>query len=87
MESKTGMVMNLEDLKRYIKDAVFENLDHKNVDLDVEYFKDRPSTVENMVVYIWKQLKSRMQEDGTDRMLHKVKLWETDKNYATYKGE
>jgi 6-pyruvoyltetrahydropterin/6-carboxytetrahydropterin synthase len=38
----TGMVMNLEDLKKCIKIAVMDILDHKNLDHDVPYFKDTP---------------------------------------------
>ena len=44
----TGMVINLTDLKKYIHEAVMEPMDHKNLDLDVEYFRDTVSTAENI---------------------------------------
>ena len=68
--------MNLEDLKRYIKMAIFDQMDHKNLDLDVAYFAERPSTVENITIFIWHELKKVMYLEGTDYLLYKVKVWE-----------
>lgn len=78
------MVMNVADLKQYIEIAVMEPLDHKNLDMDVPYFKDHVSTTENVAIYIWKRLKNVM--DNPD-LLYKIKLYETDKNIVVYKGE
>jgi 6-pyruvoyl-tetrahydropterin synthase len=39
VDAKTGMVMNITDLKEYIDAAIMKPLDHKNLDLDVEHFK------------------------------------------------
>lgn len=80
----TGMVMNLSDLKKYMNTAIMDNLDHKNLDKDVEYFKTNISTTENVAIYIWDQLKSILPEPN---LLHEVKIYETDKNIVTYKGE
>lgn len=40
LDPKTGMVMNITELKNYINKVVMENLDHKNLDKDVNYFKN-----------------------------------------------
>lgn len=40
VEKSTGMVMNITDLKEYMDQAVMQPLDHKNLDLDVEFFKN-----------------------------------------------
>ena len=87
VEPESGMLLNLTEMKKYLQLAVTDPLDHKNIDLDIEYFKDRPSTVENIAVYIWENLKFHMDQDGHSDLLYKVKLWETEKNIATYKGE
>ncbi|CAJ0849006.1 21816_t:CDS:2, partial [Entrophospora sp. SA101] len=42
VDSKTGMLMNLKDLKDYMRIAIMDKLDHKNLDLDVPYFKNIP---------------------------------------------
>lgn len=39
IDTKTGMVMNITDLKDYIDQTIMKNLDHKNLDLDVPFFK------------------------------------------------
>lgn len=78
------MVMNIADLKKYIHDAVMEPLDHKNLDLDVPYFKNRVSTTENVTIFIWHGLKEIMENPD---LLYKIKLYETDKNIVVYKGE
>jgi len=90
-DSRTGMVMNLTDLKAAIRDAVLSQLDHKNIDLDVDFFRETRavSTTENLAVYIWKCLKVRLKDiyGSKEDLLYEVKLWETEKNIVTYRGE
>ncbi|XP_033749959.1 6-pyruvoyl tetrahydrobiopterin synthase-like [Pecten maximus] len=79
----TGMVMNLTDLKKFMNMAIMDVMDHKNVDKDVPYFKNVISTAENIAVFIWKSL-SKHLEPG---LLYEVKVHETGKNVAFYRGE
>lgn len=83
VDPKTGMVMNLSDLKVYIQ-KVLDQLDHKNLDKDVEYFKNVVSTTENVAIYIFTEIKKQMSEP---ELLHEVKVCETDKNIVYYRGE
>ncbi|XP_070559686.1 6-pyruvoyl tetrahydrobiopterin synthase-like isoform X2 [Ptychodera flava] len=78
----TGMVMNITDLKGFMKSCIMEQLDHKNIDLDVPYFKDKVSTAENIAVFIWDQMQELLPEGS----LYEVKVHETDKNVAFYRG-
>ncbi len=80
----TGMVMNITELKQDIEKTVMNQLDHKNIDLDVPYFKNVVSTTENLAVFIWKQLKSIMKKP---ELLCEVRLHETAKNLVVYRGE
>ncbi|CAL8094988.1 unnamed protein product [Calicophoron daubneyi] len=84
-DSTTGMLMNISALKSVIQEEVLELVDHKNLDEDVEYFKANSivSTTENLVIFIWNQLIAKIPRN----MLYEVKLWETDKNCVTYRGE
>lgn len=83
VDRKTGMVMNLADLKQIMTEVVMKPLDHKNIDKDVPHFKNIPSTAENIAVFIWDALFEHLPEP---KLLFEVKLWETDKNCVSYKG-
>lgn len=89
IDSKTGMVMNITDLKRLIQMNVLDLVDHKHLDLDVEYFrkKNLVSTTENLAVFIWKQLYSNLKEQYSHVDLYEIKLYETEKNIVVYRGE
>ncbi|KAG2460531.1 PTPS synthase, partial [Polypterus senegalus] len=79
----TGMIMNITDLKKCIEMAVMKPLDHKNLDKDVPYFANVVSTAENIAVFIWDSLQKLMEPN----LLYEVKVFETDKNIAFYRGE
>ncbi|KAF9421385.1 hypothetical protein HW555_002600 [Spodoptera exigua] len=83
VDPATGMVMNVHDLKEYIKIAIMDPLDHKNLDKDVPYFKNVVSTTENLAIYIWDRLVSVMEKP---QLLHEVKILETEKNHIVYRG-
>ena len=59
-------------------------LDHKNLDLDVAWFRNRVSTTENVAVFVWTGVVGKLPV-GVD--LFEVKIWETDKNIVVYRGE
>ncbi|KAL6044403.1 6-carboxy-5,6,7,8-tetrahydropterin synthase [Balamuthia mandrillaris] len=83
IDSVTGMVMNLSDLKNAINEAVLSQLDHKNLDLDVEFFATRVSTTENVAVFCWNQLEAVLPKG----LLHEIRLHETENNVVIYRGE
>ncbi|KAL2717652.1 6-pyruvoyl tetrahydrobiopterin synthase [Vespula squamosa] len=80
----TGMVMNISDLKRYMKNVLMDTLDHKNLDKDVSYFKNVVSTTENLAIYIYNELKKELPNPD---LLYEVKIHETDNNIVYYRGE
>uniref|UniRef100_A0A6P7FXJ3 6-pyruvoyl tetrahydrobiopterin synthase n=1 Tax=Diabrotica virgifera virgifera TaxID=50390 RepID=A0A6P7FXJ3_DIAVI len=84
IDNKTGMVMNMSDLKKYMEEAITKPMDHKNLDLDVSYFADKPSTTENVSVFIWESLKRIML---SPELLHKIEVYETENNIVTYYGD
>ncbi|XP_060063703.1 6-pyruvoyl tetrahydrobiopterin synthase-like [Ylistrum balloti] len=79
----TGMVMNLTDLKKFMNMAIMDVMDHKNIDKDVPYFKNVVSTAENIAVFIWRSLSEHLDPG----LLYEVKVYETGKNVAFYRGE
>ena len=60
----TGMLMDLSDLKKIIKDEVEEKLDHKNLNLDIDYFKDKITSTENLAIYIWNRLNDAINNES-----------------------
>ncbi|XP_077285776.1 6-pyruvoyl tetrahydrobiopterin synthase purple [Arctopsyche grandis] len=84
VDPKTGMVMNIHELKKYMHSAITLPLDHKNLDKDVPYFKNVVSTTENLAIFIWDRLQSEMSKP---ELLHEVKILETEKNHVVYRGE
>uniref|UniRef100_A0A0R3RS29 6-pyruvoyl tetrahydrobiopterin synthase n=1 Tax=Elaeophora elaphi TaxID=1147741 RepID=A0A0R3RS29_9BILA len=82
IDPTSGMVYNLADLKNEMR-SVLDVVDHKNLDKDVAYFKNNVSTTENLIVYLWIELKSRIRNP---ELLYKMILHETEKNSVTYHG-
>ncbi len=81
----TGFVMDLKDLSREIKDRVIEKLDHKNINMDVEFMKGQMASTENLAIAIWDQLADTIASYGAE--LHYIKLIETENNYVEYYGQ
>ncbi len=77
VDRHTGMVINLFDLKRVLL-AVIEEFDHKNLNLDMPYFKDRIPTSENLARVLWEKLETQ-KDIGT---LHTIRLYEDEDLYA-----
>lgn len=79
---KTGLVMNLADLKALIHTHVLDKLDHRHMNLDVAEFKALNPTTENVTKVIWGWLAPHL-----DGLLYEVRLHETENNLAIYRGE
>lgn len=80
----TGFVIDLKFLSGLIKTQVIDKLDHKNVNLDVDFMKGRMASTEILAVAIWEQLEPAIQSKGCK--LHCIKLYETENNYVEYFG-
>ncbi|MDZ7766876.1 MAG: 6-carboxytetrahydropterin synthase [Melioribacteraceae bacterium] len=83
VDPETGYVIDLKKLKTIIKDNVIKKVDHKNLNVDVDFMSGIIPTAENIAVAIWKQLVDKIPSGK----LHSVKIYETENNYAEYKGE
>lgn len=79
---ETGFVMNLDDLKAIILTQVEEYLDHKNLNVEVEEFRNLNPTVENIAVVIWNRIRSKLNPE----LELKITLFETPRNFVEYEG-
>ena len=77
VDPKTGMVINLFDLKRVLL-SVLEEFDHKNLNLDMPYFKDRIPTSENLARVLW----AKLAEHHDIGELYAIRLHEDEDLYA-----
>jgi 6-pyruvoyltetrahydropterin/6-carboxytetrahydropterin synthase len=81
----SGYLIDLKQLKMIINDHVIEKLDHKNLNLDVDFMKGKMATTELLCIGIFNQLKAPIEAHG-GVILHSVRLYETENNSAEYFG-
>lgn len=83
IDPETGYLIDLKILSDLIKEHIEKEFDHKNLNLQVEAFKNLNPTAENIAVVIWNILRREL-EDRYDIM---VRLYETPRNYVEYEGK
>ena len=85
LNPETGFVINLKELSKTIQNNIIEKIDHKNINLEVDFMKDKMASTEILTRAIWEQLEEEIRILGA--RLHAVKLYETENNFVEYLGE
>ena len=80
----TGFLVNLKDLSALIDKHVIEKLDHRNINLEVNFMAGKLASTENLAIGIWEVLSEPVSSLGAS--LHSIKLYETENNFAEYFG-
>ena len=80
-----GFIMNINILKQIILDSVINKIDHKNINLEVDFMKEKIATTENLAIAIWDELNPIIKKQGAN--LYCVKIEETENNSIEYYGE
>ncbi|MDX1567285.1 MAG: 6-carboxytetrahydropterin synthase [Longimicrobiales bacterium] len=83
VDPETGYVMDLKLLKERVHEVAVSDVDHRNLNLDVEWMEGVIPTTENLVVRLWDRLEPEMP-DGV--RLARLVLYETPRNYVEYEG-
>src|SRR5258707_114128 len=83
-DANTGYVMDFGDLDKIVDRLCIDDLDHRNLDLDVPWMLGIQSTAENIVVACWRRLEPALKERHA-RLAH-LRLRETENNYVEYDG-
>ncbi len=86
-DPETGFVVDLKRLSKLIKTEIIEKLDHKNINMDVDFMKDKMASCEILVMEIWKILEAKLPTITSVGKLHYLKLVETPNNYVEYYGD
>ena len=76
IDAETGMIIDFSDLKKIVNENVIDKLDHSYLNGIIEN-----PTAEEIAIWIWNHLKERLEG------LYEVKIWETPKSFAIYRGE
>ncbi len=82
IDPETGFVMDMKVLKDLIAHEIEDALDHKNLNLEVPEFATLNPTAENIAVVIWHKLRPHIDDKNT----LEVQLYETPRNFVTFKG-
>ncbi|MBE8712901.1 6-pyruvoyl trahydropterin synthase family protein [Sphingobacterium hungaricum] len=85
VDPETGYLIDLKYLKEVITTHVINKLDHKNINLDVDFMKGKMASTEVIAIEIFKILKPHIEKGNV--LLHAVRLHETENNYVEYFGE
>ncbi len=79
-DPETGYVFDMKILSDLIKEHVTNQFDHKNLNLDIAFFKNVNPTAENIAIVIWRILRQHID----NQYELKIKLYETERNFVEY---
>jgi 6-pyruvoyltetrahydropterin/6-carboxytetrahydropterin synthase len=79
-DPETGMVLNLRDLDRVVREAVVDHVDHRHLNRDVPFLRAVVPTAENVALAFWTRLEDRLRESGPRARLCRLRLVESENN-------
>ncbi|HEY9547752.1 MAG TPA: 6-carboxytetrahydropterin synthase [Solimonas sp.] len=82
IDPKTGVVVNITEMRDAIQDLILDQVDHRHLNIDSPLCRGINPTVENLAVLFWNTLAPRF-----GALMHELTLHETEKNWASYRGE
>ena len=83
-DADSGFIIDAKQLSKIVNEHVIDKLDHKNLNLDVDFLAGKICSTEVLIVEIWKQLLPHIPNNV---QLHSLKLYETPRIYVEYFGE
>lgn len=87
-DPETGFVIDLKKLSTLIRTEITDKVDHKNLNLDVDFMFGKMASTEILAIEFWRILHTQILELSNGRgVLHCIKLYETPRNYVEYFGE
>lgn len=81
---ETGFVFNAKELGKLMNKVIVDKVDHRNLNMDVDFMKGKFTSAENFAISIWNELKPHVEKEGV--RLHYIKLQETPRIYVEYYG-
>ena len=84
LHPELGYVVDLKVLSRIIQEHIIEKLDHKNLNVEVDFMKGRMASTEQIAIAIWEELDPHIRRLGVE--LHSIRVQETENNFVEYFG-
>ncbi|MCY7421301.1 MAG: 6-carboxytetrahydropterin synthase [Chitinophagaceae bacterium] len=84
VNAETGFLFDVKKLSKIIQAHAIQKLDHKNLNLDVDFLLGKMCSTENLAAAIWQQIAPHLPEEVH---LHCIKLYETPRIYVEYFGD
>lgn len=84
IDPKSGYVMDAKQLKKIIYEKIIDKVDHKNLNVDVDFLKGKVTSSENLLASFWDELESEINNER--RKLYKLRIHETENNITEYYG-
>ena len=81
-----GMVIDLKYLKSLVNEEIVLKIDHKNINVDVDFMKGIIPTAENIAIRFWDLLEPKIN-NKKNAVLHEIRLFESERNYVVYRGK
>jgi len=82
-DPETGYIMDLSELKQILHETVVDRCDHRNLNTDVDFLRGVIPSTENLTIAFWHEIAPRLPKPAR---LHRVRLFETPRNYAEFLG-
>lgn len=87
VDKESGMLINLKILSKIIKEEILDKVDHKNLNVDVPFLKGIITSTENVTIKFWEVIEKRLKSTkGANCSLHKIRVYETPRNFIDYYG-
>ncbi|MFK7951667.1 MAG: 6-pyruvoyl tetrahydropterin synthase family protein [Ekhidna sp.] len=87
IDPDTGFLVDLKKLSLLIKAEILDQVDHKNLNLDVSFMIGKMASCENLIFEFWKLLFPKIEEEFPNATLYQLRLYETPRNFVDYFGE
>ncbi len=84
LSPEKGYLVDLKILSRLVNEKIIDKIDHKNINLEVDFMAGKIPSTENIIISIWEELEPAVKELGVE--LHRLKLEETENNFVEYFG-
>ena len=79
----SGFIVDIKKLNKIVSKYIIDIFDHSQIEKDINWFKDKQPSTENMVVFMWNEIANKIPSDA---ILHCIKLRETPTIFSEYYG-
>lgn len=84
-DPETSLLINLKTVSKIIREVIIDKIDHKNINLEVDFMQGRIASTENIAIAVWDELEPHFLALGI--LLHTIKIKESENNFVEYHKE